>query len=85
VLAQLVATAGVPAPDITVYDATEGRSIGAPIVDKVRANPSLRAVKFVVGPDRGGDGRIAASPDLTSAIHFAGPGMEPALLAAHRQ
>jgi uncharacterized protein (DUF362 family) len=80
VLAQLVGTAGVPAQDITVYDATAGRSIGAPIVDKVRANPSLRPVRFVVGPDRGGDGRIAASPDLAAAIHFAGRGMEPAYL-----
>jgi hypothetical protein len=79
-LAQLVGTAGVPAQDITVYDATEGRSIGAPIVDKVRADPSLRAVRFVVGPDRAGDGRIAATPDLTAAVHFAGPGMEPAYL-----
>jgi len=80
VLAQLVGTAGVSAQDITVYDATEGRSIGAPIVDKVRANPNLREVNFVVGPDRGGDGRIAASPDLSAAIHFAGPGMAPAYL-----
>jgi len=80
VLAQLVGTAGVAARDITVYDATEGRSVGAPVIDKVRANPSLRAVNFVVGPDRGGDGRIAASPDLSAAIHFAGPGMEPAYL-----
>jgi hypothetical protein len=79
-LAQLVGTAGVPAQDITVYDATEGRSIGAPIVDKVRADPSLRAVRFVVGPDRAGDGRIAATPDLNAAVHFAGPGMEPAYL-----
>jgi uncharacterized protein (DUF362 family) len=80
VLAQLVGTAGVAAQDITVYDATEGRSIGAPIIDKVRADPSLRAVNFVVGPDRAGDGRTAASPDLAAAIHFAGPGMEPAYL-----
>jgi uncharacterized protein (DUF362 family) len=80
VLAQLVATAGVPAQDITVYDATAGRSIGAPIVDKMRANPSLRAVNFVVGPDHAGDGRIAASPDLTAAVHFAGPGLDPAFL-----
>jgi len=80
VLAQLVGTAGVAAQDITVYDATEGRSIGAPIIDKVRADPSLRAVRFVVGPDRAGDGRIAATPDLTAAVHFAGPGIEPAYL-----
>jgi uncharacterized protein (DUF362 family) len=80
VLAQLVGTAGVAAQDITVYDATEGRSIGAPIIDKVRADPSLRAVNFVVGPDRAGDGRIAATPDLTAAVHFAGPGIAPAYL-----
>jgi uncharacterized protein (DUF362 family) len=80
VLAQLVGTAGVAAQDIAVYDATEARSIGAPIIDKVRANPSLRAVRFVVGPDRAEGGRIAASPDLAVAIHFAGPGMEPAYL-----
>ena len=80
VLAQLVSTAGVPAQDIAVYDATEGRSIGAPIIDKVRADPSLRAVNFVVGPDRAGDGRIAATPDLTAAVHFAGPGIAPAYL-----
>ena len=79
-LAQLVGTAGVAAQDITVYDATGGRSIGAPIVDKVRANPSLRAVQFVVGMDRVGDGLTTASPDLNAAVHFAGPGMDPAYL-----
>ena len=80
VLAQLVGTAGVAAQDITVYDATGGRSIGAPIVDKVRANPSLRAVQFVVGMDRVGAGLTTASPDLNAAVHFAGPGMDPAYL-----
>jgi uncharacterized protein (DUF362 family) len=80
VLAQLVGTAGVAAQDITVYDATGGRNIGAPIVDKVRADANLRPVKFVVGPDRAGDGRTAASPDLNAPVHFAGPGMEPAFL-----
>lgn len=80
VLVQLVGTAGVAAQDITVYDATGGRNIGDPIVEKVRANASLRPVKFVVGPDRAGDGRIAASPDLNVPVHFAGPGLEPAYL-----
>ena len=80
VLAQLVGTAGVAAQDITVYDATGGRSIGAPIVDKVRANPSLRAVRFVVGLDRVGAGLTTASPDLDAAVHFAGQGMDPAYL-----
>jgi uncharacterized protein (DUF362 family) len=78
VLAQLVNNAGVPAEDITVYDATRGRGIGAPIVDKIRANPDLRSVKFVVGSDRAGDGRIAASPDPTNVIHFSKAGMAPA-------
>jgi hypothetical protein len=82
VLSQLVGTAGVAAGNITVYDATGGRNIGAPIIDKVRADSRLRAVKFVVGADqaRSGDGRIAASPDLNVPVHFAGPGMEAAYL-----
>ena len=80
VLAQLVNTAGVPAEDIAVYDATEGRGIGAPVVDKVRADPSLRSVKFVVGAGHAVDGRIAASPDPAAAIHFAKPDIPRALV-----
>jgi hypothetical protein len=80
VLAQLVNTAGVPAEDIAVYDATEGRGIGAPVVDKVRADPSLRSVKFVVGAGHAVDGRIAASPDPAAPIHFAKPDIPRALV-----
>jgi hypothetical protein len=77
-LAQLVSVAGVPAGDIAVYDATAGRGIGAPVVDKVRANPGLRAVRFVVGAGHAVDGRIAASPDLNAPIRFAKPEIPPA-------
>ena len=66
-VAQLVNAAGVPAEDITVYDAT--RYIGDPIYKKVRA--SFPGVQFVVTPGMAKEGRLAAAPDPASPVHFA--------------
>ena len=66
---QLINNAGVPGAAITLYDAT--RSIGDPIYNKIRSNPSpeFQSVRFVVNPDRAGSGRIAAVPDKNNPLH----------------
>jgi hypothetical protein len=66
---QLINNAGVPGSAITLYDAT--RSIGDPIYDKIRSNsdPEFQSVRFVVSPDRAGNGRIAAVADKDNPLH----------------
>lgn len=66
---QLINKAGVPGSAITLFDAT--RSIGDPIYNKIRGNPdaNFQSVRFVVSPDRAGDGRIAAVPDTSNPLH----------------
>ena len=70
---QLINAAGVPGSAITIYDAS--RYIGDPIYNKIRSNhdPNFQQVRFVVGPDRAGNGRIAATRDLNNPIHFGNP------------
>ncbi|MGB9606414.1 MAG: DUF362 domain-containing protein, partial [Bryobacteraceae bacterium] len=74
---QLVKVAGVPAEDVTIYDASRG--IGDPIYEKVKARPEFQAVRFVVTPRAAGNGRLAAEPDMTNAVYF-GEGASPAYL-----
>ena len=66
---QLINEAGVPGSAITLFDAT--RSIGDPIYNKIRSNPSsdFQSISFVVTPDRAGSGRIAAVPDMSNPLH----------------
>jgi hypothetical protein len=66
---QLINNAGVPGSAITLFDAT--RSIGDPIYNKIRSNPSpdFQSISFVVCPDRAGGGRIAAVPDMSNPLH----------------
>jgi len=66
---QLINKAGVPGSAITLFDAT--RSIGDPIYNKIRSNPSpdFQNVRFVVNPDRAGSGRIAAEHDTNNPLH----------------
>jgi len=66
---QLINKAGVPGSAITLFDAT--RSIGDPIYNKIRSNPSpdFQSISFVVSPDRAGSGRIAAAADMNNPLH----------------
>jgi len=77
-LDQLTRVAGVPAADITIYDASRG--IGDPIYQKVRARPEFQAVRFVVTPQAARDGKIAAEPDMEQPVHFAQAGIPTAYL-----
>jgi hypothetical protein len=66
---QLINNAGVPGSAITLFDAS--RSIGDPIYNKIRSNPSpdFQSISFVVSPDRAGGGRIAAAADTSNPLH----------------
>lgn len=66
---QLINNAGVPGSAITLYDAT--RSIGDPVYDKIRSNSDtdFQSVRFVVSPDRAGNGRMAAVADKNNPLH----------------
>lgn len=75
-VAQLVTAAGVPAEDITVYDAS--RYIGDPIYKKVKA--SFPGVQFVVTPALAKEGRMAAAPDPANPVRFADPALREAQL-----
>jgi len=79
-LDQLIKAAGVPGNDIIIYDAT--RAIGDPLYRKARAGaaPDYQAVTFVVRPESAGNGRVAASWDKSSPIHFSQPGLPVAYL-----
>ncbi len=79
-LDQLTRAAGVPAKDITIYDGS--RYIGNPIYDKVKGNPGLQAVSFVVSPSTAGNGRLAAAEGKELPIQFAQPGVPAAFLPA---
>jgi hypothetical protein len=74
--------AGVPGQDILLYEAAQGRNIGPPIYNKIRANPKpdFQAVQFVVNNDYGLGGRVLAKPDKSNPIHFAEPSLKEAFL-----
>ncbi len=78
-VAELIEVAGVRGANITIYDAS--RSIGEPIVKKIRANASadFQAVHFV-GNKAAANGQTAAEFDPSNSVHFADPSLPEAYL-----
>lgn len=78
-VAELIEVAGVRGENITIYDAS--RSIGEPIVKKIRANANadFQAVRFVA-KQAASNGQIAAEFDPSNSIHFADPNLPEAFL-----
>ena len=74
-LRQLVQNAGVPAEDITLFDATTDRYIGDPIYNRVTSDADARMhkINFQVNPNRAGKGRESVEPDTTDPIRFSDP------------
>jgi hypothetical protein len=72
-LDQLINVAGVSGEMITLYDAS--RYIGDPIYNKIKDNPdpNFHRIKFVVRPDRAGNGRQNALHDPVNLVYFATP------------
>ena len=71
---QLVNVAGVPGRDITIYDVANGRYIGDPIYNRIRANgDAFRDITFMCNTGMAGEGRIAPIPDSTDPLHFSDP------------
>jgi uncharacterized protein (DUF362 family) len=72
---QLVKNAGVPGKDITIYDVADGRYIGDPIYNRIRANddPTFRDITFMCNPKMASNGRIAPIPDQTDPLRFSNP------------
>lgn len=81
-VSQLIQQAGVPGQDILLFEAAQGRNIGPPIYNKIRANPKpdFQAVQFVVNNDYGLGGRVLAQPDKSNPIRFAEPSLKEAFL-----
>ena len=77
---QLIAVAGVPGADVTLYDGS--RYIGDPIFNRIRANqdPNFQAVKFHVSQRMAGAGRTAAEPDMANPVKFSKEGVPTAYL-----
>jgi len=78
-VAELIEVAGVRGENITIYDAS--RSIGEPIVKKIRANSSadFQAVRFVA-KQAAPNGQTAAEFDPGNAVHFSDPNLPEAYL-----
>jgi hypothetical protein len=74
-LRQLVQNAGVPAEDITLFDATDNRFISDPIYDRIKADTDARMHKihFQVNPETAARGREPVAPDTTDPIKFSDP------------
>jgi len=74
-LRQLVQNAGVPAEDITLFDATDGRFISDPIYKRIMADKDERMHKIVfqVNPKNAINGRIGVEPDTTDPLKFSDP------------
>ena len=79
---QLITVAGVPGEDITIYEAADGRNIGKPVFDKIRAgsNADFKAVRFVANKHYDLQGRLMPSPDKDNPIHFADAAVPTAYL-----
>ena len=77
---QLIAEAGVPGRDITLYDAS--RYIGDPIYERIRANPdpNFQGVRFMVSQRMAGNGRTEALPDKANPVSFSRQGPPTAYL-----
>jgi uncharacterized protein (DUF362 family) len=72
-VAQLITVAGVPGEDIIIYEAADGRNVGAPVYGKIRGNssPGFQAVRFLVNTDYGLGGRLSPpTPDKANPIRF---------------
>jgi hypothetical protein len=69
----LVLQAGVPAKDITVFDATDGRYISDTLYKRIVADPALAKITFQVNPKNAGLGREAVQPDMEAPIKFSDP------------
>ena len=78
-VAELIEVAGVRGQDIAIYDAS--RSIGDPIVRKIRANSNrdFQSVRFVAGK-AAANGQTAAEFDSASPIRFADPSVPEAFV-----
>ena len=78
-VAELIEVAGVRGENITVYDPS--RSIGEPIVHKIRANANadFQAVRFVA-KQSAANGQIAAEFDPSNSVHFADANLPEAYL-----
>jgi hypothetical protein len=74
-LRQLVQNAGVPAEDITLFDATDTRFISDPIYKRIMADPDARMhkINFQVNPATATNGREPVEPDTTDPIKFSDP------------
>jgi hypothetical protein len=74
-LRQLVQNAGVPAEDITLFDATNDRYIGDPIYNRIMADADarMRKIHFQCNPSRAANGRVSVEPDTTDPIKFSEP------------
>ena len=72
---QLIRVAGVPASDIVIYDACNGRTIGEPIFSRFKGDKApadLRGVSFVTNNDHGLLGRVPVILDDKISIRFSG-------------
>jgi hypothetical protein len=68
---QLVNVAGVPGKDITIYDVADGRYIGDPIYNRIRANGgAFEDITFMCNTKMAGEGRIAPEADTTEPLRF---------------
>jgi uncharacterized protein (DUF362 family) len=71
-IAQLIKVAGVPGKDITLYDVADGRYIGDPIYERIRANQgaAFQDVTFMCNTHMAGNGRVPPIPDETDPLRF---------------
>lgn len=69
---QLIQAGGVRGEDILLFEVAQGRNIGRPIYERIRANsnPQFQQVRFLVNNDYGLGGRLSPEPDESHPIHF---------------
>ena len=71
-IVQLVRNAGIPGKDITLYDVANGRYMGDPIYNRIRANPEpdFKEITFQVSPLVAANGRVPPVPSTTDPVRF---------------
>jgi hypothetical protein len=71
-IVQLVRNAGIPGKDITLYDVANGRYMGDPIYNRIRANPEpdFKEITFMVSPLVAANGRVPPTPSTTDPVRF---------------
>ena len=71
-IVQLVRNAGIPGRDITLYDVANGRYMGDPIYNRIRANPEpdFKEITFQVSPLVAANGRVPPVPSTTDPVRF---------------